>query len=59
MEIFPNGEYGYAYDETTKISTQLSETTIPSIDEISEDPQFLPEIIKKEEFEGVWIKATK
>lgn len=58
VEVFPNGTYGYAYDEKAKGTTQLSDTTFPSEDEIAEDPQFVPETITKEEFEEIWVKAT-
>lgn len=58
VEVFPDGAYGYAYDEKAKGTTQLSDTSIPSKDEIAEDHQFVPETITKEEFEEVWIKAT-
>jgi len=58
VEVFPDGSYGYAYDEKAKGPTQLSDTTIPSKDEIAKDLQFVPETITKEEFEEVWVKAT-
>jgi sirohydrochlorin ferrochelatase len=57
VEVFPNGELGYAYDEVSKGTTQLSETTLPSEQEIGSDPQFQPLVISKAEFEEVWEKA--
>ncbi|PAU39888.1 hypothetical protein CKF94_02170 [Vibrio coralliilyticus] len=58
VEVFPNGEFGYAYDENFTGTTQLSDTTIPLEDEIAEDPQFVPELITRAEFEKIWEKAT-
>jgi len=57
VEVFPDGTYGYAYGENAKGTTQLSDTSIPSMDKIAEDLQFVPETIAKEEFEEVWVKA--
>lgn len=58
IEIFPNGDIGYACDKKFKGTTQLSDTTIPLEGEIAEDPQFEPEIITRAEFEEIWLKAT-
>lgn len=58
VEVYPNGDFGYAYDEKSKGTTQLSDTTIPLEDEISEDPQFVPTLVTKAEFEDIWEKAT-
>ena len=58
VDVFPNGDFGYAYDKKFKSTTQLSKTSIPSEDEIAEDPQFVPETITKGEFEEIWEKAT-
>ncbi|AJQ94835.1 DUF6881 domain-containing protein [Gynuella sunshinyii] len=58
VEVFPNGDYGYAYDGGIKGTTQLSETPLPTEQEIASDPQFEPRVIAKEEFNGVWEKAV-
>ena len=58
VEIFPNGDLGYASDKKLKGTTQLSDTVIPTEEEIAQDPRFLPELITKTEFEEIWIKAT-
>ena len=58
VEVFPNGDFGYAYDDIFKGTTQLSDTIIPLEDEIAEDPQFVPVLITKSEFEEIWVKAT-
>lgn len=58
VEVFPNGDFGYAYDGEFRGTTQLSDITIPSEDEIAEDPQFVPELITKAEFEEIFAKAT-
>jgi len=58
VEEFSNGEYGYAYEDGSKSTTQLSETYLPSEDEIRSDPQFKLMVISREEFKEVWIKAV-
>ena len=58
VEIFPNCEYGYAYDTGTKGTTQLSETPLPLEQDMGSDPQFVPIIISIDEFEEIWKKAT-
>lgn len=58
VEIFPGGGYGYAYDDVVKGTTQLSETIIPTEQEISEDPQFVPEVITESQFKEIWGKAV-
>lgn len=58
VEVFSNGEYGYACDGGVKGTTQLSETTLPTEREIGSDPQFEPTVISEEEFNGIWDKAV-
>lgn len=58
VEIFKNGIYGFACKKYHSNNTRLSdEYPIPSLSEISKDPQFKPYYISKEEFEEVWQKA--
>lgn len=59
VEVFPNGDYGYAYDGGSKGTTQLSETTLPSEQEIGSDPQFEPVVITADEFRQVWKQANQ
>jgi len=59
VEIFSNGEYGYASDDDSKGTTKLSETIWPTEDEIVSEPQFVLCIICQEEFEEVWNKAHR
>ncbi|KNC66271.1 DUF6881 domain-containing protein [Pseudoalteromonas ardens] len=58
VEIFPDGSYCYAYDEKSSGTTLLSITPLPTLEEIAEDPQFLPEEIQIGEFEEAWAKAV-
>ena len=57
VEEFRDGRKLHADATTRSGDTRLGEKAIPSILEISKDPQFLPREISKEEFERVWIEA--
>jgi len=59
VEVFACGKFGYAYDGKSKGTTGLSETAIPSAEEIAKDPQFEPEIITKFEFEEIFKQAIE
>jgi hypothetical protein len=59
VEIFADGSMGYADANTSSMGTKLSEETIPTLIEISADPQFQPEEICGDEFELVWAKAIE
>ncbi|MCB1549208.1 MAG: hypothetical protein KDJ41_15435 [Hyphomicrobiaceae bacterium] len=56
LEIFADGRVGFADSAEQNLSTFLSETQIPSNDEIASDAQFVPSEIGKEEFERVWAQ---
>lgn len=58
VEMFRNGELGYAYDEVSEGTTKLSETSLPSENEIGSDTQFKPKVITKAEFEKIWDKTV-
>lgn len=58
IEVFRNGELGFSDGESECHSMGLSETQIPSIEEIGSDPEFSPRIITKDEFERMWAQAT-
>ena len=54
VEIFRNGTKGFADALETFGSTQLGVVPVPDIEDIANDPEFLPEEITKEAFERVW-----
>lgn len=54
VEVFRNRTIGYASANESTSSTVLSEERLPSLDEISADPEFRAQQITKEEFEKVW-----
>ena len=57
VEIFPDGRAGYA-DATTEFGgTGLGIVPVPSLLEISIDPQFVARVISVAEFEEVWSRA--
>jgi len=56
VEIFPNGSKGYADREIEFGGTWLGQVPVPPLSEISEDPEFLPEEISREEFEAIWCE---
>jgi len=56
VEIFRNGEVGYA-DTSTSKGSHLSITRIPPFSEIAADPQFEPCEITKDEFDTMWARA--
>lgn len=57
LEVFPSGKIGVASADQSTLSTQLSEPPYPSLEEIGEDPQFIPEEITKVTFESLWELA--
>jgi hypothetical protein len=54
VEVFQDGDCGYASISEAAGSTRLGEEPIPPLHEIASDPQFEPVEITKEEFEEVW-----
>jgi hypothetical protein len=56
VEIFSDGRKGYASLVENFGSTKLGIEPVPTIEEISEDVQFQPKEITKEEFEKVWLE---
>jgi hypothetical protein len=58
VEIFPDGRMLYADPEVEFEETGLSTMPYPSLEKIAADPQFVPEVISKAEFEKVWAMAT-
>lgn len=59
VEVFRDGSLGFASEDSHSERTRLAETTIPSYDEISADPEseILP--TSQSEFEDVWRRAIE
>jgi hypothetical protein len=58
VERFRNGTLTFAGPTGTLGETQLGESSLPSLDIISQDTQFAPAIITQDEFEQMWRIAT-
>jgi hypothetical protein len=59
VEVFSDGSSGYANSSTSRGMTFLSLEPIPTLSQIAANPEFEPVAIAKDEFEAVWLKATK
>jgi hypothetical protein len=57
VEIYRNGRLDYADESRATGTTQLSETLMPSVEEIASQEEFAPEVIDSETFERVWNEA--
>jgi hypothetical protein len=58
IEIFRDGRTDFADGYQATGSTVLSETPLPSMEEIEDQPEFRLSVITKEEFEEAWTRAT-
>jgi hypothetical protein len=58
VEIYRDGRSDYADSTRSTGTTTLSETRMPSIEEISAQAEFSPEVSGVEEFELVWRRAV-
>ena len=54
LELFPDKSWGYSDGVVSALGTQLAKEPLPTLSEIAQDPQFVPEKITKEEFEELW-----
>ena len=64
VEVFRDGSTGYADCFEAKGGSKLSiepfrATMIEVLTEIAEDPQFVPIVIRKDEFEMVWNRRKE
>jgi hypothetical protein len=58
VEIFRNGEFGFASSAATRGPTKLGIEPLPPFEEIKSQPEFSPRRISREEFEAMWSKAS-
>jgi hypothetical protein len=56
VEVFPDGDKGYACSTESAGSTELGIEPLPALSDIASDLQFELIEITKEEFEDVWAK---
>lgn len=54
IEIYNNGDFGYATKNLSCNGTLLSKSEIPDVGVINEDKQFVAKIISKITFEKMW-----
>lgn len=56
IEIYKDGQVGFAYNDVEVLNARLGIEPVPSIDEIAleSESEFLPKEITKEEFEKFW-----
>jgi hypothetical protein len=54
IEVFCDGRMDFADDETAAGTAVLSETLMPTVEEIAANPQVMPVVIDATEFEVVW-----
>ncbi|HEY9261016.1 DUF6881 domain-containing protein [Chitinophaga sp.] len=54
IEIYHDGSFGIANSNFHFGGTALSDVVMPDIEDISEDKQFIPELISQAEFELIW-----
>jgi hypothetical protein len=57
VEVFRDGQMGYADREVSTESTGLGDVPVPSVESIASDPQFVPSLITEEEFDRIWQQA--
>ena len=59
VEVFPDGAFGYADRSTSRGTTGLSPGPIATLTETAANPEFEAVAITKDEFEAMWLKATR
>jgi hypothetical protein len=57
VEIFKGGVVNWADATGNSGDTHLALEPIPSLEEIQSDPQFIPCVIDRQEFESAWKSA--
>lgn len=54
VEIYKNRKKGFASNNTFVNGSHLSETPIPTLEEINKDQQFIASEISRQRFEEIW-----
>ena len=55
VEIWADGQIGYASADSESGGTKLGERSVPSLEDIAADAQFRPEVISQLCFEDCWV----
>jgi hypothetical protein len=58
VEIWANGQIGYAGPHGDHGGTRIGEEALPTFDEIAADPQFRPQVVSAAAFEDCWTHAV-
>ncbi|MCW3463688.1 DUF6881 domain-containing protein [Chitinophaga nivalis] len=58
VEVYADDSFGFAGAGMEFGGTMLGEVPVPDIEEIAQDPAFIPTAIMQEEFERVWEQYT-
>ncbi len=59
VEVYRDEHMDFADERISTGTTLLSETLMPTVDEIFEEGHFTPELITREEFENIWEAAKQ
>ncbi|WP_062260099.1 DUF6881 domain-containing protein [Endozoicomonas arenosclerae] len=59
IEIFKDGSIGYASSSESTKSTKLGIAPVPSLEEISKQPEFDIRVITPKQFEEKWQEVTR
>jgi len=59
IEVFRDGRSQYADGTSSTGDTRLSETPIPSVEEIQDQGEFSLSVISRSEFNELWLHATE
>jgi hypothetical protein len=57
IEVYRDGRCDFADENSNSGTTILSETLMPSVEEIASDPQFSPKEITNSQFEEFWRRT--
>lgn len=58
VEVFRDGSLGFASDKASSKTTKLGIAAVPSLTEISKQPEFDIRTITPQQFEAKWKEAT-
>jgi hypothetical protein len=59
VEVSRDGFLGYASGSGSRGETLLGLVPVPAVAEIAANPEFEPTEITKDEFEEIWLRATR
>jgi hypothetical protein len=59
VEVYRDGRHDFADATRCTGTTLLSDQTLPTLDEIAAQTEFMPTMIDSAEFEKVWLRAIR